>query len=137
MKKVFVDTNIIVDLIGDRKPFSKFAIEIFTLAESKSLTLFTSSHSIATTYYLTKAVMNDKSLREVILSLLDYVTVIPVTEDIIAKSFRSNYQDVEDAIQIYCASAVAKMDCIVTRNTKDFKNSEIRVLAPDQFLGGL
>ena len=58
-------------------------------------------------------------------------------EDIIRKSFRSKYSDVEDAIQIYCASTIPKMDCIVTRNTKDFKNSEIRALAPDQLLSEL
>ncbi|HCF63869.1 MAG TPA: PIN domain nuclease [Chitinophagaceae bacterium] len=137
MKYVFIDTNIIVDLIGDRKPFSKYAIEIFTLAESKSLKLFTSSHTLATTYYILKSVMHDKALREVMSSMLEYVTVISVTEDIIRKSFRSKYSDVEDAIQIYCASTIPKMNCIVTRNTKDFKNSEIRALAPDQLLSEL
>ena len=54
MKKIFVDTNIIVDLIADRKPFSKFAIDLFSKAENKKIRLFTSSHSIATTHYLLK-----------------------------------------------------------------------------------
>jgi predicted nucleic acid-binding protein len=54
MKRVFLDTNIIVDLIADRRPFSKYAIQIFQKAESKELELFTSSHSIATTHYLLK-----------------------------------------------------------------------------------
>ena len=134
MKSAFVDTNIIVDLLGDRKPFSKFAIEIFSLAESNRVKLFTSSHSIATTYYLSKGIMNDKRLREVFLSLLEYVTVISVTEDILTKSLRSNYPDVEDAIQIFCAGTVSKLDCIITRNIKDFKNSEVRAITPDQFL---
>ena len=54
MKKVFIDTNILVDLIADRIPFSKYAIEIFNNAERKKIKLFTSSHSIATTHYLLK-----------------------------------------------------------------------------------
>ena len=54
MKKAFLDTNIIVDLIADRKPFSKFSIEIFKKAEENKIKLFTSSHSIATTHYLLK-----------------------------------------------------------------------------------
>ena len=54
MKKIFVDTNIIVDLIAERKPFSKYAIEIFSKAEEKKIKLFTSSHSITTIHYLLK-----------------------------------------------------------------------------------
>jgi predicted nucleic acid-binding protein len=54
MKKVFVDTNVLVDLIADRKPFSKFAIALFSKAESGNVSLYTSSHSIATTHYLLK-----------------------------------------------------------------------------------
>jgi predicted nucleic acid-binding protein len=48
LKKVFVDTNIIIDLIADRQPFSRYAIEIFTAAEQKKIKIFASSHSIAT-----------------------------------------------------------------------------------------
>lgn len=57
MKKVFLDTNIIVDLIADRKPFSKYSIEIFKKAEEKKIKLFTSSHSIATAHYLLKNIL--------------------------------------------------------------------------------
>lgn len=54
MKRIFVDTNIIVDLIADRRPFSKYAIELFSKAEEGKIQLFASSHSIATTHYLLK-----------------------------------------------------------------------------------
>ena len=57
MKKVFVDTNILIDLLGDRKPFSKYAIEIFDKAERRKVELFVSSHSFATTHYLLKKYM--------------------------------------------------------------------------------
>lgn len=132
MKKVFLDTNIIVDLIADRKPFSKHSIEIFKTAEAQQITLFTSSHSIATTHYLLKKYLEEKTLRDVLFNLLDFITVIAVDSDILKKGLRSKHKDFEDAIQILCASTVEKMDCIVTRNTKDFKNSEILVLTPDE-----
>ena len=106
MRKVFLDTNIVVDLIGDRKPFSKYAIEIFKLAEEKKLDVFTSSHSIATTHYLLKKYLDEKSLREVLYNLLDFVTVIPVDVDIIKKGLRSSHKDFEDSIQIFCASSI-------------------------------
>ena len=132
MKKVFLDTNIIVDLITDRKPFSKYSIEIFKKAEEKKIKLFTSSHSIATTHYLLKKYLEEKNLRDVLYNLLDYVTVIAVDTDVLKKGLRSKHKDFEDSIQILCASSVEKIDCIVTRNIKDFRDSEILVLTPDE-----
>jgi predicted nucleic acid-binding protein len=132
MKKVFLDTNIIVDLIADRKPFSKYSIEIFKKAEEKKIKLFTSSHSIATTHYLLKKYLEEKILRDVLHNLLDYVTVIAVDTDVLKKGLRSKHKDFEDSIQILCASSVEKIDCIVTRNIKDFRDSEILVLTPDE-----
>lgn len=133
MKKVFLDTNIIIDLIADRKPFSKYAVEIFSKAEEKKIKLFSSSHSIATTHYLLKKYLDEKTLRDVLYNLLDYVAVIPIDIDVLKKGLRSKHRDFEDAIQILCASSVEKMDYIVTRNTKDFRACEILVLTPDEF----
>ncbi len=134
MKKLFLDTNIIVDLIADRKPFSKYAIQIFQKAELKEIELFTSSHSIATTHYLLKKYLAEKELRDVLYNLLDYITVIAVDVDILKKGLRSNHKDFEDSIQILCASSIEKIDCIVTRNTKDFKASEIPAFNPDEII---
>lgn len=132
MKRVFVDTNIIVDLIADRKPYSKFAIEIFMHAEQKKTNLYTSSHSIATTYYLLKKYLDDKTLRQVLYNLFDYIKIIAVDTDKLKKGLRSKHKDLEDAIQINCANSIEKIDCIVTRNPKDFRQSEIKVLTPDE-----
>lgn len=132
MMKVFLDTNIIVDLIAERKPFSKHAIEIFQSAEKKKIQLFTSTHSIATTHYLLKKYLEEKQLRNILLNLLDFLEVIPVDLDALKKGLRSKHKDFEDAVQIVCASSIADIDFIVTRNTKDFKTSEIEVLTPDE-----
>ncbi|HAK11696.1 MAG TPA: PIN domain nuclease [Chitinophagaceae bacterium] len=132
MKKVFVDTNILVDLLADRKPFSKYAVEIFNASENKKVKLYTSSHSIATTYYLLKKFLDDKALRKTLLGLLEYVSVIPVDTEVLSKGLRSKHKDFEDAIQINCASSIDKAYCIVTRNVKDFKASELLVLSPDE-----
>jgi predicted nucleic acid-binding protein len=134
MKKVFVDTNIIIDLIADRKPFSKFAIEIFERAERKEVQLFTSSHAIATTHYLLKKYLEEKQLREVIYNVLEYIQIIAIDQDIIKKALRSKHKDFEDALQILCAYNIEKPDYIVTRNIKHFKNSEIPTLPPDELL---
>ena len=130
--KIFVDTNILVDLIADRKPFSKFAIQLFSKAEVGKLELYTSSHSIATTHYLLKKYVDEKDLREVLFNLLEYLNIVAINLDILKKGLKSKHKDFEDAIQIISAYSIEKMDCIVTRNIKDFKNSEIPVYTPDE-----
>ncbi len=133
MKNVFLDTNILIDLIADRKPFSKYAVQIFHLSEKKTIKLYASSHSIATTYYLLKKHIDETQLRKVIDGLLNFVNVISVDNDIIKKSLHSKDKDFEDAIQIACAHSIKNIFCIITRNIKDFKHSDIQVLSPDEF----
>lgn len=133
MKNVFLDTNILIDLIADRKPFSKYAIQIFHLSENKTIKLFASSHSIATTYYILSKHIDDSSLRKIIDGLLNYVTIVSVDNDIIKKSLHSKHKDFEDAIQILCAHSVNDVHCIITRNVRDFKHSDLLVVSPDDF----
>ncbi len=78
MKKIFLDTNILIDLLADRKPFSKYALAVFKKAEEKQLRLYTSSHSIATTYYFLSKHHEDKALRILIQNLISRIHVIPV-----------------------------------------------------------
>jgi predicted nucleic acid-binding protein len=92
MKKIFVDTNIIIDLVADRTPFSKFAIEIFDKAEKKKIQLFTSSHTIATTHYLLKKYIEKKQLRELLYNLLEYLQVVAIDQDIIKKGLKSKHK---------------------------------------------
>lgn len=134
MKRIFIDTNILVDLIADRKPFSKFAIEIFKMAENKKIKLFTSSHSLATTHYLLKKYINEKQLREILYSLLEYIQIVAVDQDVIKKGLKSKHKDFEDAIQIISAYSVEKIDCIVTRNVRDFRECEIPIFTPDELM---
>ena len=76
--------------------------------------------------------MSEKDLRDVLINLLYYLTVIAVDPDILKRGLRSNHKDFEDSIQIFCASTVENINSIVTRNVKDFKGSEIKILTPDE-----
>ncbi len=132
MKKYFVDTNILIDFIADRKPFSKFAFKFFLLAEKGDIQLYTSSHSIATTYYLLKKYIDEKKLRIILLNLMDYLRIIPTDIHILKKGLNSKFKDFEDALQAQCAYTIKDMDGIVTRNPKDFRNCTIPVIAPEE-----
>jgi predicted nucleic acid-binding protein len=132
MKNLFLDTNVIIDLIADRKPFSKYAIELFNAAENGHLQIYTSSHSVATTHYLLKKFIAEDKLREILYNLLDYLIVIPVDVQVLKIGLKSAHKDFEDAIQITCAIRQAEISGIVTRNKKDFRKSELPVLSPDE-----
>lgn len=133
MKKVFIDTNILLDLIADRRPFSKHAIAIFKHAEKKKIQLYTSAHTMATTHYLLQQYMDDKKLRRIMLSVLDYLNIIAINKDMIKKGLQSRQKDFEDALQLQSAYSIRDIDCLITRNRRDYIQSLIPILSPDEF----
>lgn len=132
MNKFFLDANIVVDLIQDRKPFNKDAAQVLLLATANKAELFISTLSIPIIHYLTKKHLEEKILREAIDNILKYINVIALDYEIIQKSLKSNHKDLEDAMQIFCAHRITDLDAIITRNLKDFSTSEITVLAPNE-----
>jgi predicted nucleic acid-binding protein len=136
-KHIFLDTNILVDLVANRKPFSENAISIFDYCQKSNIKMYSTSHSIATLHYIAKKMVDEKELRLIIEDLLDTISIIAVTESILKKSLKSNHKDFEDAIQIVSAQSFNDMNCIVTRDLKDYKYAEINVLTPDDFLSKL
>jgi predicted nucleic acid-binding protein len=134
MKNVFIDINILMDIFAERKPFLKSSLAIYILGNNKEINLYTSSNTITTLHYLLKKITSEEKTRLALEHVIDYVSIIPVDVNIIKKSLKSSHKDFEDAIQITSAQSIHNMDCIVTRDLKDYKNSEIKVFTPDEFL---
>ncbi len=134
MIRVFVDTNILIDLLADRQLFSKFATELFGFAEKKEVHLYTSSHSMETAYYLLKKFSDEKGLRKTLLTLMDLIDIVAIDRHILQKGLSSKHKDFEDAIRIFAAHSIASMDYIVTRDIKDFRDAGITVLAPHEIV---
>lgn len=132
MTYLFIDTDIILDFLGDRKPFAKYSAQIFLEAHNKKFKLYTSSNSITTTYYILGKTLDNKKARQLVTDLLDYVHVIPVTDKILRLALKSNFNDFEDAVQDHCAQTVDKMKHIITRNLRDYKKSQIKAIGPEQ-----
>jgi predicted nucleic acid-binding protein len=131
---IFVDTDVILDFLGDRKPFSKSALRLFVLAEQKKIALYTSSNSITTAYYLLGKVTTDIHARELISALMDIIRVIPVSEKILSQAIKSDFKDFEDAVQHYSALTIEEIKFIITRNIKDYAKSKIPVSGPEMIL---
>ena len=134
MKSFFLDTNVIIDFLADRKPFAEAAAHLFSLALEKKLKMYCSAISFNNIYYL----MRQTHTHPITVALLDQIfemtEIISVGEKIINMSLKSNFRDFEDAIQYYCALTIMQLDCIITRNTKDFKKSRLPVLSPSEAL---
>ncbi|WP_299061020.1 PIN domain-containing protein [uncultured Polaribacter sp.] len=136
MKNIFIDTNVIIDFITQRKPFDIEANKIFSLADNKIIFLQTSSLSLANAYYIfsKSKLKNDKELRKIFINLRTLIDITPITSTIIDRSLIDElFSDFEDGLQ-YFAALKSNCDCIITRNLKHFKNSKISVFSPERFI---
>lgn len=127
--KIFLDTNILIDLLANRPPFTAEALEIFGLSEKGEIQLFTSTHAIATVHYILKKSVNENRLRHLLSVIAELVTVLDITQSIVKSSLKSAHRDFEDAIQIGCAESMGHINYIVSRNLKDFKTSSIPAIS--------
>jgi predicted nucleic acid-binding protein len=131
--RVFVDTDIVLDLLAKREPFFPFAAELFTKADRKEVKLFVSSLCFSNLYYIVSTQKTQSEARKLLATLKVLVTVLPVDEKIIELALHSRFKDFEDAIQYYCALE-HDIRVLVTRNIRDYKQARISVLTAEQFL---
>ena len=132
MNKVFIDTDIIIELLLDRKPFSEGAVILFDRIEKKEIEGFTSAQSIGNLYYILRKLASHKKVVGTLKELTTLIGVLPVDQTIIGKALESGFVDLEDAVQYYCAES-AGMTAIITRNHKDYKLARIPVLGTETF----
>lgn len=135
-KRLFLDTNIILDFLGDRKPFYDSIAKIATLAEKEKLTIVASPISFATVNYILAKAESAKIAIEKLRKFKIVCEVCQMNEQTIEKGLNSEMKDFEDALQYFCAT---ESDCniILTRNGKDFKKSTLPVMTADEFLSAL
>ncbi len=134
MTNLFVDTDIIIDLLGDRKDFSLYAARIFSLGLKKEVKVYTSSNSIATTYYILSQRLKMTQADKLIFNFLKHIEIIPVDKSILERVFSSKFGDIEDAIQYFAALSKGDINFIVTRNITDYKLSSIPVYSSNEIL---
>lgn len=132
MPSYFLDTNIILDFLGNRKPFGKYALKIMNQARLGEWELWTSDNSIATAYYILEKEFGAKNAKIKIAQLLRYIEIQPISKTILQLALSSQFDDFEDGIQHFCAISHGSIEGIITRNKKDFKHSQIDIYGPDE-----
>jgi predicted nucleic acid-binding protein len=134
MTDLFIDTDVIIDFLTDRKPFSREAAIILTLIEQKKLKGYVSSMTFSNLYYVLRKFESHNKIISKLDSLSKMVSILKVEEQTIKNALLSGFKDFEDSIQYFCATDNKRVDVIITRNTKDYKNSGIPVMTPGDFL---
>ena len=135
MKIIFLDTNVIIDFLADRRPFSLTAAEIFNASLSGIVKIFVSSVSYNNIYYILRQSLSHNQTIKLLVELSEMTEIVDVTKTVIKKSLKSDFKDFEDAIQYNCALTISKIDFIVTRDSKDFKKSSLPVMNPQEAMG--
>ncbi|MBN8703862.1 MAG: PIN domain-containing protein [Bacteroidetes bacterium] len=132
MIRIFIDTNILIDFLADRKPFSWDAAKLFNFSLKGKVKIYISAVSFNNIYYILKQSSSHIETIKLLAELSDLTEIVDVSEEIIKKSIKSGFKDFEDAIQYNCALSVPKVEFIVTRDTKDFKTSTLPILTPKE-----
>jgi predicted nucleic acid-binding protein len=134
MENVFIDTDVIVDFLTDRKPFSIESAKIFSLIDQKKIKGCVSSLSFSNLYYVLRKFGTHKKVINSLQELSEMVDILKVDNDIVKSALTSDFKDFEDSIQYFAAQEHKKIDCIITRNIKDYKDSPLPVMTPETFL---
>ena len=131
--KIFLDTDVILDLVLERKPFFYDSQKLFSLIEKNYFNGFTSSLIMANCYYVISSNKDKIIAAKTISKLRSILTVLPFTDKEIGESLNSGFKDFEDGVQ-YFITVNNRLDIIITRNISDYKNVEINVFMPNDFL---
>ena len=133
MRKLFLDTNIVLDLLAYRMPFYTEAAELFSLADKKEIKLSISSLCLADTHYILSKQNHDLEVRKILRKFKVLVNVLPLDDKIEDLALNSEFRDFEDAIQYYTAIE-NDQDILITRNQQDFRDSKIPVMTAGEFI---
>lgn len=135
MEKVFVDTDIVLDLLSNREPFYIHAAYLFSEADKNAIKIYVSSLSFSNLNYILSKQYSTDQARKKLLKFKTLVTVLAVTDKVVELALSSDFKDFEDGMQ-YFTAIENNIKTLLTRNLKDFRTAEISVMTAEQFLKG-
>ncbi len=133
MEKIFLDTDVILDLLSKRQPFYENSYKVFSLIDRNKIKAYTSPVIFANIHYILPKQLSKQIALQNLIKLRKFVNVVPITEEIIDLSLKSNFTDYEDSIQYY-AALLSDISILLTRNLKDYKNAKIAVSTPEEYI---
>ena len=134
--RVIIDTNVVLDVLLEREPFVKPAVEIFCLVEESRINAFLCATTITTIDYLLARSLPASKARDALHQLISLFEIATVNRPVIERALGSKIPDFEDAVLVE-AGRMAGVDSIITRNAKDFRGSALKIFDPGEFLAQL
>lgn len=134
MDKILIDTDVILDFFFDRKPFSDDASQILSLCELNKIHGYVTPVIISNIYYLLKQTAKHEKVIKKLQQFLTFVDILVIDKNSIIQALNSTFKNFEDALQNYTAENNTEIKIILTRNIKDFKNSNLGVITPENYL---
>lgn len=132
-KKVFIDSDVILDVLCKRIPHYQYSAQIFTLGDLKKINLYTTSLSFANVYYILRKTVGGEKAKYFLRKLRLLIKILAADEKETDLALNSKFTDFEDALQYYTALK-HNMEVILTRNVKDYKEKDIIVQTPEHFI---
>jgi predicted nucleic acid-binding protein len=134
--KVFVDTNVLLDVLARREPFYSDAARIWSLAERGRIEALVLVISFNNVYYVVRKASNRKSADRSLHLMRGVFTPVPLSVQILNQAIDAKSDDFEDAIQFHSAIH-AEADCLITRDADHFPTTDLPILSPAAFLASL
>ncbi|RLD27719.1 MAG: PIN domain nuclease [Bacteroidetes bacterium] len=137
MRKLFLDTNIVLDLLAKRHPFYESAAILFSMADKNKVNLFVSSLTFANTNYVLSKFKSPQKAREILKLFKLLVKVQPIDDKIIELALNDEkFIDFEDGLQYYAALKCGA-EGLITRDLKGFKRAKIPVMTAESYLSSI
>jgi hypothetical protein len=130
---VFIDTNILLDVLEKRVPHQVDSEQVLVRCDQLQEPVFIAWHGLATAFYIYSRKVGEAAAHLALGQLLGSVSVAYTGQREAMRAFQLPISDLEDAMQAAAADACGA-DCIVTRNTRDFTGSPVPVLTPQEYL---
>lgn len=132
--KILIDTNIVIDALTGREPFREAAEQIFLLAANQTEDMYITTGSATDIYYIARKYLHStEQAKNTMSRLYELFCILDVTADDCLQALLTDMNDYEDSV-VSCCAKRNKMEYIVTRNIKDYKNSNVQAMLPDEFI---
>jgi predicted nucleic acid-binding protein len=136
MDKVFIDSDIILDLLLERQPFHKHAVKLLAMISKNQITGYVSPLIFSNLYYIIRKLRSKQVAKDALKKLRILLKILPIDEKIIDQALNSDFTDFEDAIKYYTAIE-NKLKVLLTRNKQDYKKANILILNAEEYLAML
>ena len=131
-----MDTDVILDFLLDREPFSEASTILFSMGDQGKIKLYSSGLVFSNCYYILRKISTHQKVIEKLTLLASFMDFTLINKQVILDALQSSFRDFEDALQNASAST-SGLNILLTRNTKDYRQSELSVLTPDGYLASL